>query len=67
MDIYDFFQNFRINHAHERASDAKLKANDASREIQILNEKIDSLSLAVLALSEILGEVGFTKDMILKK
>jgi len=67
MDIYDFFQNLRINHAHQRSGDAHMKANDAYRQTNDLEEKIDSLSLAVLALSELLEEVGFTKEIILKK
>lgn len=67
MDIHDLFQNFRINDAHHKAGYAEGVAKNANAEIKILNEKVDSLSLAVLALIEMLGDVGFTKEMILKK
>lgn len=67
MDFHDFFQNFRINDAAHKADRAEGTAKNANSQIEILHERIDSLSLAVMALGELLQDVGFSKEMIMNK
>lgn len=71
MDLFDIFQQFRIEANHKesmsRASEAKNKASFNEIDIRELQAKIDHLSLVCLAMSEMLEGVGFTQKMQLSK
>ena len=71
MDLFDLFQQFRIEKNH---LDARSKANNLSSQtldnkvsVEELNSKIDNLSLVCMAMSELLESVGFTKEAQLAK
>ncbi len=63
-NLYDLFQNFRISKAHERVGDAFAHSRDNRTSIQVLEDKIDHLSLVCMAMCELLEEVGFNKNML---
>lgn len=67
MQIYDFFQNFLIRDAQSRADRADVRSHGNEVTVQMLQDQIDHLSLAVYAMAELLENVGFTNDMLLAK
>ncbi len=71
MDLFDIFQQFRIEANHKesmsRASEAKNKSSFNEIDIRELQANIDHLSLVCMAMSEMLEEVGFSKKMQLAK
>ncbi|TVP16082.1 hypothetical protein [Shewanella sp. KCT] len=67
MDIYDIFQNFRINDLAREAGQAKSHARANEVSLQGLQDQIDHLSMVCLAMSELLEEIGFNKEMLVAK
>ena len=65
--MYDLFQNFRIKQASSEAADAKYAARDASISIKELQDKLDYMSVVVTAMCELLENVGFTEETLIKK
>lgn len=67
MDLYDFFQNFRIREVRHAADTAAIKARSNEITLRNIQDQLDHLSLVCLAMSELLEEVGFNKSMLLEK
>lgn len=67
MDLYDFFQNFRLKEARYAADTATIKAHSNEITLRNLQDQLDHLSLVCLAMSELLEEVGFKKSMLIEK
>ena len=67
MDLYDFFQNFRISEVSRDAGQAKSHARANEVSLRGLQDQIDHLSMVCLAMSELLEEIGFNKEMLLAK
>jgi hypothetical protein len=65
--MYDLFQNFRIKQTSSEATDAKYAARNASISIKELQDKVDYMSVVVTAMCELLENVGFTEETLLKK
>lgn len=73
--FWDLIQQCQIGQANSAASDAKFAAEDARNEmhtlktqVQQLHETIERLSLATMAMAEILGDrLGVTSDEIQAK
>ncbi|RVU86303.1 hypothetical protein EOL70_02315 [Leucothrix sargassi] len=69
--IFDIFQQYRIersrSEALSKASEASGKAIDNKISIRELQEQIDHLSLVTMAMSELLEEVGFSRQALIKK
>lgn len=64
MEIYDFFQNFKINQNRSDAHKADIKATSNQGDIRNLQDQIDHLSLVCQAMCELMEEVGFNKNML---
>ena len=71
MNLFDFFQQFRIEqnqrrigNISERATDATFDAGQAKIKVQSLEDKIDHLSLVCMAMCELFEEIGFNKKML---
>lgn len=62
-----FFQNFLIRDAQPRADRADVRSHGNEVTVQMLQDQIDHLSLAVYAMAELLENVGFTNEMLLAK
>ena len=71
MDLFDIFQQYRIektrNEALSEAGDAKHRTISNEINISELEAKLDHLSLVCMAMSELFEEIGFSKAMLLKK
>ena len=71
MDLFDIFQQYKNQRNHrealDRASRAKSKAFNNEVDINTLDEKIDHLSMLVMAMGELLEDVGINKEMIVSK
>ena len=71
MDLFDIFQQFRIESNSAQTTNAKRRASEASFEsgmnsvdIKVLEDKVDHLSLVSMAMCELLEEIGFNKKML---
>lgn len=61
MDFWDIFQQAQIGRAESRASTAQFSADSAQIRIDRLEQKVDALSLACMAMWEFLArEQGLT-------
>lgn len=71
MDLFDIFQQYRIQQGSLEAKQgilqAKRKSTDNQLNIRHIEAKIDHLSLVCMAMGELLEEVGFSKKMLLDK
>jgi len=69
--FFDIFQQYRIernrSEAIERVSEAKNKTIDNKMSIKELQNSIDHLSLVTMAMSELLEEVGFSRERLIEK
>lgn len=64
MKFYDVIQNFRIN---DVARESESRANTNEITMRGLQDQIDHLSMICLAMSELLEEIGFNKEMLVAK
>ena len=71
MDLFDIFQQFRIernrskvSNVGRQASDAAFEAGKATISVQFLEDKVDQLSLVCMAMCELMEEIGFNKNML---
>ena len=63
--LWELFQQRRIDSANDKAADAKQVTSRLDSQIRQLQQQNDCLTLAVMALTELLRvEVGITQDMI---
>lgn len=71
MDLFDIFQQYQIqknnSESLERTRQVQRQATDNQVDIVELQSKIDHLSLVCMALSELIAEVGFDREMLLAK
>jgi len=67
MDLYDLFQNARIKESKLRAGQANARADNNEHTIRGLQHQIDHLSLVCQAMSELLSQVGLSKEMLVAK
>lgn len=67
MDIYQIIKNFRISDVSREAGQAKSHARANEVTLRELQDQIDHLSMVCLAMSELLEEVGFNKQMLAAK
>jgi len=67
MNIGEIFQNLRIDQAGKSANYAATRSTINQREIDILRDKVDHLSLVCMAMCELLEDVGFDKSMLADK
>ncbi|MBS3798163.1 MULTISPECIES: hypothetical protein [unclassified Pseudoalteromonas] len=71
MDLFDIFQQYRLEQtkteAAERTRQVDRKATDNQYDIVELQSKVDHLSLVCMAMSELLEEVGFNRELLLSK
>ena len=71
MDLFDIFQQYRIERNQSKmsgvgrkASDAAFEASKASISVKALEDKLDHLSLVCMAMCELMEEIGFNKNML---
>ena len=64
--LWELFQQRRIDSANDKAADAKQATSLHDSQIRQLQQQSDRLTLAVMALAELLGvaDVGISQDMI---
>ncbi|GAA6152068.1 hypothetical protein [Pseudoteredinibacter isoporae] len=64
MNHHDFLRNDQVN---ELSSKQRKQERKAATEFDDLNNKLERLNLYVLALGELLGDLGVSKETIEKK
>ncbi|MEL7296584.1 MAG: zinc ribbon domain-containing protein [Pseudomonadota bacterium] len=63
--IYEWFQSSRITQSQAQADSASQRSTDAARRVQALEAEVETLSLALMAMWELVGKSNglFMKDL----
>jgi hypothetical protein len=67
FDLYDLFQNFKIDTTNNRVTDVKYTADINKVSIESLQTQVDHLSLVCQAMCEMMENIGFSKAMLASK
>ncbi|MEL7023538.1 MAG: hypothetical protein AAGL69_07285 [Pseudomonadota bacterium] len=63
--LWEFFQNARIQRSEATADNARIKGSDTARRVEELEAEVETLSLALMAMWELMGKSNgfFMKDL----